>query len=188
MHMSGILKRELDAFRERAGRDRLHIVETGTIRGAGENHRRGDGWSTLTFAEYVKTHGGSVTSIDREIDTAIEVLKSHRLSSHVKLVRGTSVEVLEEMAARKGRTGKGSLDVVFLDSGNDAELTLQEFLTARALLRSPALVMVDDVNMQSHEVVKGHRIVPWVKEAGIAHKIVERDGDGFTTGVLVFEV
>ena len=71
MHMSEILKAELDAFRERTGKTRLDILETGTIRGAGENYHRGDGWSTVTFAEYVKANGGSLTSIDLEIDTVL---------------------------------------------------------------------------------------------------------------------
>lgn len=188
MHMSEILKAELDAFRERTGRAHLDILETGTIRGAGENYHRGDGWSTVTFAEYVKANGGSVTSIDLEIDTAVQVLKAHRLATHVKLVKGSSVEVIEEMAGKKGRSPRGSLDVAFLDSGNDAALTLREYLTVAPLMRSPGLVMVDDVDMNSHEVVKGHEIVPFIQAHGIAHRIIQRDGDGFTTGVLVFEV
>ena len=62
MHMSEILKAELDAFRERTEKTRLDILETGTIRGAGENYHRGDGWSTATFAEYVKANGGTVVN------------------------------------------------------------------------------------------------------------------------------
>ena len=188
MHLSEILKAELNAFRERTGKTRLDILETGTIRGAGDNYRQGDGWSTITFAEYVKANGGSVTSIDLETDTASTVLKANRLASHVKLVKASSVDVLEEMAAKKAKTSKGSLDVVFLDSANDADLTLREFRVASLLMRSPGLIMIDDVDMASHEVVKGHKVVPWLDAKGAQYRIIERVGDGFNTGVLVLEV
>lgn len=188
MHMSEILNAELDAFRERSGRNQLDILETGTIRGAGDNHKQGDGWSTVTFAEYAKVNGGSVTSIDLNIDTAIQVLKTHRLASQVKLIKGMSVEIIQAMTARKGRPISGSLDVVLLDSGNDAALTLREYLAVKPLMRSPGLVIVDDVDMESEEVVKGHEIVPFIQARDIAYRIIERTGYGFHTGVLVFEV
>ena len=188
MHLSEILKAELATFAERAKKSSLDILETGTIRGAGENYQRGDGWSTITFAEYVKANGGTVTSVDLNIDTAATVLKAHRLASNVKLVKSSSVDLLETMAAKKSPTSKGVLDVAFLDSENDAELTLREFRTVSLLMRSPGLIMIDDVDMASKEVVKGHQVVPWLDAKGVTYRIVQRDGDGFRTGVLVLEV
>ena len=185
MHLSEILRAELDAFRERTGKEALDIIETGTIRGETNNYYWGDGHSTITFAEYTKEHGGTVISIDDDISTAQKVLKSKRLASRVKLMRRHSAEALEDLAA-DAEPG-GIADVVFLDSDNDAALTLREYLAARVLLRTPGLVIVDDVDMDSHEVVKGHEIVPWITAHGIPYRIIKRKGDGFYTGVMVFE-
>lgn len=185
MHLSEILRTELDAFRERTGKQTLDIIETGTIRGETDNYYWGDGHSTIAFAEYVREHGGTVTSIDDDITTAQKVLRSKRLGTRVKFLRGHSAEILEDLAGN--RDDEGIADVIFLDSDNDASLTLREYLAARALLRSPGLVIVDDVDMESHEIVKGHEIVPWIEAHGIPYRITKRQGDGFWTGVMVFD-
>lgn len=188
MHLSEILNAELASFRERTGKARLDILETGTIRGTTENYRVGDGWSTITFAEHVKANSGSLTSIDLDISNAELVLKDKRLTKYVNLIKGSSVQEINALASGKTRATKRSVDVAFLDSGNDASLTFSEYLTVREIMRTPGLIIVDDVDMNSHEVVKGHEIVPFLQAQGIEHRIIERMGDGFRTGVLVFEV
>jgi predicted O-methyltransferase YrrM len=192
MHLSEILNAELDAFRERTGKTRLDILETGTIRGTTENYRVGDGWSTITFAEHVKANGGTLTSIDLDITNAELVLKEKRLTKYVNLIKGASVQEIKKLATTsatsKTRAAKRSVDVAFLDSGNDASLTFSEYLAVKEIMRAPGLVIVDDVDMNSHEVVKGHEIVPFLQANEVPHRIIERVGDGFRTGVLVFEV
>jgi predicted O-methyltransferase YrrM len=91
------------------------------------------------------------------------------------------------MGPARGRTAR-KVDVVLLDGANDAQRTLDEFLVARKILRSPGLIIVDDVDMSSQEVVKGHLLVPHLDSEGIPYRIVTREGDGFSTGVLVFRV
>lgn len=200
MHLSEILKAELDSFRAAHTMESLDILETGSIRGTGANYQKNDGWSTLTFAEYAKKHGGSFTSIDLDTTAAETVLGKKGLRSQVNLIQGHSIEVLTGLVAsawasaektNKGEVligGDGFLDVAFLDSDNDGALIFHEYLVVKSIMRTPGLIIVDDVDVMSTEVVKGHEILPWAKRMGIAHRVEIRHGDGYQTGVLVFEV
>ena len=183
-HLSKVLVTELDAFRKRTGRDSLKILETGTIRGTEEQYHHNDGWSTLTLAEYVRDNGGSLTSIDLDINAATTVLTRHGLLEHVNLVQGHSIDVLSRDVADHQ---EDSLDVVFLDSDNDASLIMNEFFLAKLLMRHPALVLVDDVEPGSPGVVKGHQIMPWLDQNNVPYRLERRTGDLYSTGVLVFE-
>lgn len=181
-HMSKLLVAELDAFRTRTARDSLSILETGSIRGTEEQYHQNDGWSTLTLAEYVRDHGGSLTSIDLDTAAAHEVLTRHELRDVVDLIEGDSVETIDALPRST------ALDVVLLDSDNDAELIMREFVAVRDLTASPALYLVDDVEPGSTGVVKGHKILPWLEEHDLPHRLERRTGDGYSTGVLVFEL
>lgn len=185
-HLSKLLVAELDAFRTRTGRDQLAILETGSIRNEGEEYHQNDGWSTLTFAEYVRDNGGSLTSVDLDVSAANAVLTRHGVREHVNLVQGHSVEVLARYVA--DHQEQDSLDVVLLDSDNDAGLIINEFFLAKRLMRHPALVLVDDVEPGSALVVKGHQIMPWLDLHEVPYRLERRTGDGYSTGVLVFEL
>lgn len=180
-HLSKLLVTELDAFRERTGRKALAILETGSIRGTEEQYHQNDGWSTLTFAEYVRDNGGSLTSIDLDTAAADEVLTRHGLRDLVELIEGDSVETINAFSSYK-------LDVVLLDSDNDADLIMREFTAVRRLTNTPALYLVDDVEPGSTGVVKGHRILPWLQENKVPYRLERRAGDLYSTGVLVFEL
>lgn len=186
MHLSGILLAELAALRARRGTDALHIVETGTIRNVGEQYRINDGWSTLTFAQHVAEHGGRLVAIDLDTSAAEQVLTgAGLLTSRVNLVQRDSRDELRGMAQHPDII---TFDVAFLDSDNDPELIFDEFRLVGPMMTSPGLIMVDDVDMDSTGVVKGHKLVPHLDEAGIPYRIVKRHGDGYTTGVLIIEV
>jgi hypothetical protein len=91
MHMQAILNAQLDRFRELYrpnGPVDLQVLETGTIRQDTEEHRQGDGWSTLAFAADAAVSGGHVTSIDLFTDTAEKVLTRERMGAHVTLRTG----------------------------------------------------------------------------------------------------
>jgi hypothetical protein len=208
MHLSEILNAELGKLRERiaAAGERaeraapLDIMETGTIRNTGEEYRVNDGWSTLTFAEDVQAHGGSLVAIDLDVSAAREVLQARGLDHLVTLHQGYSIDVLAGMLASAfgnakktsgGRLtlgGAGFVDVAFLDSDNDSGLTLGEYMIVNHMMRSPGLIMVDDVDLDSTGVVKGHQIVPWLDAHGTPYRLEKRHGDGYETGVLVIEV
>lgn len=187
MHLSELLKKELAAHRERVGEDALSILETGTIRNEGEQYHQNDGWSTLTFAEEVAEHGGSLTSIDLHIGASENVLSRHGLRDKVNLIEGYSVDVLAGMM-ELADVVRPSFDVVLLDSDNDPNLILHEFMVVRRMMERGALLLIDDVDLQSTGVVKGHTIAPWLERHGIRYRIETRTGTGYQTGVIVAEV
>jgi hypothetical protein len=209
MHLSEILKTELAKLRGRMRVDagstsaptvELDIVETGTIRNPGEAYRVNDGWSTLTFAEEIAEQGGTLTAIDLDVSAARGVLSAHGLMDGVTFYEGHSIEALSGMLAnayahaKKANDGHvflggdGFVDVAFLDSDNAAGLIFHEYLVAKRMVRSPGLIMVDDVDMTSDVVLKGHQLIPWLDAHGTPYRLEKRHGDGYETGVLVIEV
>lgn len=181
-HFSQLLTGELDAYRERTGRTNLAILETGSIRNEAEEYHQNDGWSTLTFAEYVAAHGGSVTSVDLDISAADAVLTRHQLRDRVNLVEQHSIEFLA------GQVAAGAhYDVILLDSENDADLILHEYLLAVNL--SPGLVLVDDVEPGSTTVVKGQKLLPMLETHARPVRLLRRTGAGtFSVGVLALDL
>lgn len=188
MHLSEILITELAELRKRAGKEKVDIVETGSIRGDSDNYRENDGWSTVTFATEIKEHGGSMTSIDLNTAVADKVLRSKKLRSQVTLIEGHSIDVLSRMDADSAAKAKTRFDVAFLDSDNDGELIFREFMLVTQMMRSPGLIVIDDVDTKSEGVVKGHLVMPWVEQQGISHRLITRTGDGYSTGVLFIDV
>jgi hypothetical protein len=174
MDFQGIIRNELATLGE------VTIVETGTIRGQGDEYRTGDGWSTIALAEHVRDHGGTVTSIDLDVTTAERVLAERGLRQHVELVQGHSIQVLTRLAAEGRR-----FDVVLLDSDNDAQLILDEWLIASTMLGRPGILIVDDVDLESALVVKGHKLVPWLDREGVLYEMTQREAGGYMTGVLI---
>jgi predicted O-methyltransferase YrrM len=172
--LKGIIRKELARVNGKT------IVETGTIRSADDQYRIGDGWSTMALAEHARDHGGTVTSIDLDVSIARGVLAQQGLDGYVTLIEGHSVQVLARLAA-EGR----KFDVALLDSDNDAQLILDEYLVVSAMLQRPGLLLVDDVDLGSELVFKGHRLVPWLDREGVPYEIVQRDCAGYTTGVLI---
>jgi predicted O-methyltransferase YrrM len=183
MNLQEIIQRELATLDNECFhgyRKEKSIVETGTIRGDGEQHRVGDGWSTVALAEHVRDNGGMVTSIDLDVSTARKVLTKFNLDEYVTLVEGHSIQMLTRLAVAGER-----FDVVLLDSENDAQLILDEYLVVSTMLNYPGLLIVDDVDLVSELVLKGHKLVPWLDREGTSYEIVQRDCDGYTAGVLI---
>jgi predicted O-methyltransferase YrrM len=182
MHLHEILTAEFNRF----GNAPLNIIETGTIRGDSEASRLGDGWSTLWFAERRARCGGELLSIDLDVSTAATVLAEHGVADGVELEQGHSIDRLA-FRCRRGRRW----DVILLDSDNDAQLILHEFLIAQHLVTDGGLVMIDDVRMPNQPIgaLKGDQVWPYIKKRGLAHHIVEREGwNGYRTGVLTVQL
>lgn len=165
--------------------EKLSILETGTIRAEGENYQINDGWSTMTFALNVAQYGGRVTSIDLDTRVATKVLAEHGLLGHVKLIEAHSIDALAELLCDQDPIALEPYHLIYLDSDNDAELILHEFLIARRMVRAPGYILVDDVDMSSEDVVKGHALVPFLKRHRIDFRIEERRSDDYVTGILV---
>lgn len=178
MHQSEILREELARLRARTDHP-LTVVETGSIRSAGEQYRSNDGWSTLTFAEWAAGDGGRVVSIDLDTSIARKVLASYGLADRVELRRGDSLEVLHELL------DEGlAVDLLFLDSGDDPDLILREYLLGSRMVRAPGAVLVDDAGPGA---TKADRVIPWLDRAGVPYRIEQRNGTTYTTGVLIVE-
>lgn len=181
-HFSQLLTGELDAYRERTGRTDLAILETGSIRNEAEEYHQNDGWSTLTFSEYVAEHGGSFTSVDLDISAADAVLTRHQLRDKVNLVEQHSIEFLAGQVAANAH-----YDVILLDSENDADLILHEYLLAKNL--GPGLILVDDVEPGSATIVKGRNLLPFVEVLDVRRRLLRRTGAGtFSVGVLALDL
>jgi predicted O-methyltransferase YrrM len=181
MHMTDILSEQIDRFLDGLGADTdypLQILETGTIRQDTEAHRLGDGWSTLTFAKLAGTEG-HVTSIDLDVSVARAVLAREGVADRVTLREGHSIEWMASMIEAGQK-----FDVILLDSDNDPQLILHEYLLARKLLRRPGLLLVDDVVPGSATVVKGQQLVPWLDGRGVDNANMPRTGRGVYSGVL----
>jgi hypothetical protein len=179
--MHQLISDSLAELRRRSGWDALNILETGTIRNTGEEYHTGDGWSTLTFAEDVQAHGGSLTSVDLDVLHAEKILGDRQLMSGVHLLTGYSIDVLGRLLTKKFK-----YEVVFLDSDNDAQLILHELMLARLMMKKGALLMLDDIALDStSDAVKGLRALPYLESAGIEHKVLERDGGTHRTGFCV---
>lgn len=182
MHMHEIIADQLETFRQLQLRPHdweLQILETGTIRQDTEAHRLGDGWSTVAFAGHVAEYGGHVTSVDLHVDTAEKVLTRERLADHVTLRQGYSIDWMASMLAAGQR-----FDVILLDSENDAQLILHEYMLATKLLLHPGLILVDDVVPGSADVVKGQQLLPWLDSHKMEYSITPRTGGGVRSGVL----
>jgi predicted O-methyltransferase YrrM len=182
MRLAGLLDAELGRLRGRLGRRQLRILETGSIRADTAEYETGDGWSTLHFARQVAEHGGTFTSVDLDTSVAVRVLDALGVAGYVDLVQADSIDLLAGLVAAWDRA---RLDVAYLDSDNDAGLILHEFLLVRRLLNSPGLLLVDDVDLDSATVVKGHKLVPWLNAAGVPFRVERRDGGA---GVLVADL
>lgn len=178
--MHDALIHELDALRARRGYDELTILETGCIRMEDPTYRDSDGWSTLTFAQYVQTHGGTLTSVDLDTSVAQKVLKEAGLSSQATFLDGYSVDVLAGMIA-----SERTFDVIMLDTENDAQLVLHEYLVAKRLCTPGTLIIFDDVDMTNISgAVKGHQVVPWFDHHGIPYRMKQRISDQYVTNMV----
>lgn len=181
--MNDLLIAELDQLRVRRGYDELAILETGCIRNENDNFRDSDGWSTLTFAEYTNKYGGTVTSIDLDTSVARRVLKKHGVLERTTFIDGYSVEVLASLIS-----SNRSYDVIMLDSDNDAQLILHEYMVARQLTNRGSLIVFDDIDMREHtDVVKGHLVVPWMENTGTVYRSVTRSSVQHATQMIFLD-
>ena len=135
------------------------IVETGTIR----HHAwaRSDGHSTIRFANYVRACGGLLRSID---------IDKHAVSLSKSLVGDVGrhdIEVIEANSVEWLRKNSGYIDILYLDSANDAELILEEVKMASDQLTDEAFILIDDTDTdQQAGVQKGDLAIPWLLDNG----------------------
>lgn len=154
-----LLITSLGEVSERFGRP-LTIVETGTIRNAGEQYAAGDGHSTRHIAEWIRDNSpdSMFSSIDLNTTVARQYLRDMKLSGYVSLISGDSLLHLKRF---------DTIDFCYLDSENDAELTFNEFMIVWDKVPGGGCIIVDDCNLRSTELLKGDKLIPYLAENNI---------------------
>src|SRR5687768_7990469 len=119
----------------------LFIIETGSIRNPSVEYEVGDGHSTKYIAEFIKNsqYKHKFVSVDLDTSVADQYLRELKLKSKVELVREDSLEYLEDL--------ERTVDFAYLDSGDDPDLTWQEFILLESYLVEGSIVVVDDVEL-----------------------------------------
>jgi predicted O-methyltransferase YrrM len=138
------------------------IVETGTIRSHLWDYKIGDGHSTLRFAEYCSRFGGKLYSID--IDPHAVVVSKSLVAERFP---NADVEVIESDSVAYLKSFEDPIDVLYLDSDNDANLIFEELKAALSNLHSESVVLIDDCFKKGeYDVEKGELVIPYLEENG----------------------
>jgi predicted O-methyltransferase YrrM len=135
------------------------IVETGSIRNDNLSWG-GDGCSTIILADLALLLCGHLHTVDID-EQAIRITRkvTHRWNKYITAHVGDSVEFLKAM--------KNSIDILYLDSGNDDILQLEEIKQALPLLHTSSIVLLDDVP------TKGPRAIEYMIDRGwMAHTLI----------------
>lgn len=167
---SDVVNDEIAKLAKRLGRKNLTFLETGSIRSGEEPHRIGDGWSTLTFATYVKANGGRSTSVDLDTSPAARVLVREEVAGYATLVQSDSLAYMDNLVATDQ-----SFDLILLDSASDADHILNEWQRAVELVKSPATILLDDVQHDDDTCgTKGARVIEKLNESGMTFRRLKR--------------
>ena len=150
----------------------LTIVETGTIRNHLESYAQGDGHSTLQFAKYVNNFGGEFYSVDIDpiavvVSTMVCTRDYPQAMNKVNIIESDSVAFLESF--------EEPIDVLYLDSDNDANLILNEAKAALPHLHPESIILIDDcfeVGVEE-EPFKGKLVIPFLEENGWIMEVKE---------------
>jgi len=141
----------------------LTIVETGTIR-YDVPLPYPDGHSALLFGKFVAEKGGNFYSIDNDKE-AVKVCqrimdREYPEAKNIHIVHSDSVKFLEKFG--------WPIDVLYLDSANDAKLILNEAKTAISNLHRNSIILIDDVTaLQSGMALrKGKLVIPYLEKQG----------------------
>lgn len=134
-------------------------IETGTAYGFPPENPY---WNTTPciVKRICEPHNGQLISIDLE-DRSENINKLFAFGdtdlNRVRLLKGNSLDVLRNLSLSK-------LDLLCLDSGEDEDLLLNEYLIVQHFLSEKHYILVDDIHNQNS--VKYKKIVPLLKELG----------------------
>ena len=179
-----IICEELPAFMGRTEKKTLRVLEVGVLRNLDREHMDGDGHSTLSFARLLKGYPGSeLVGIDLDPSQARAAVDSEGLGGFCTFHAGDSIETMKSLLAN-GET----FDVVYLDCDNSGSATMREYILACEMLRSPGLIMGDDMNTDHPEVRKGRVLIPHLRKESIPFRLRQRHTPWDTRDILVQEV
>lgn len=160
-------EKALDLLLQTFGKNPINIVETGTIRGASDTSRYGDGWGTLNWKYYSDYTGSYVWSVDIDpnaINIANSVVPSN---DKISYVCKDSIEFL--------KTFDKEIDLLFLDSydycGDDENIRrchehqLNEVKAAFDKMSENGIILIDDIFDISFNG-KGKTSIPYLLSHG----------------------
>ncbi|MGH9351743.1 MAG: class I SAM-dependent methyltransferase [Terriglobia bacterium] len=148
---------------------RLGIVETGTLRSVAMPSLIGDGWSTFYVAEWIRRSCPSaffmsVDASEQAVKTCRELLAREGLDQYVQHWCMHSKELARMTMP---------VDLAFLDSSDDPQNQLEEFLALERNFRKPAICVLDDIYETQDGGNKGAKLIPHLQKQGLR---VERLG------------
>lgn len=155
----------------RTGKEKLRVLEVGVLRNMDDDHRDGDGHSTLAFARLLKEYPGSTyVGIDLNPYEARHAVDNAGLGDICDFYEGDSVATMSELAM----DGE-AFDVIYLDADNSGSATMREYLLALELVSRPGLIMGDDMNTDHSQVRKGRVLIPFLIEDEAVYRIRKRN-------------
>lgn len=152
-----IILRELSKYKNPV------VLETGCTRHTVLSKALPDGASTYYIAKWIKENGGEFYSIDKQNTyKAKQLLDKNGLECN--FIAGDSLEEIKKLKGKR-------FDLVLLDSANDPELILKEFIAISQRMKNDFTVIVDDVNVKSSIKKKGDKLIPFLEKHGISYKV-----------------
>lgn len=145
----------------------INIVETGCIRNLTDEHKFGDGWSTLNWEYYAKKTGSKVYVVDINEAHLNESKKLVPESEFVTYTQDDSVHYLQQFDKK--------IDLLFLDSfdyaGDEENIrachnhSLNEAKAAWDKLNEHCFILIDDV-FDDKWAGKGELTIPYLLNNG----------------------
>jgi hypothetical protein len=115
----------------------LILLETGCIRNV--DWKYSDGHSTLLFGWYCQKYNGTLYTLEINRE-ALELCKklTKEYKDSIRYILGDSSDTILKLGLER-------IDLLYLDSANDASIALNEYNAAKHFLHSESIIIVDDV-------------------------------------------
>lgn len=128
----------------------LKICEIGCARSPKTEARRGDGWSSFHWLDYVVRNGGYVDIVDLDEAnlTRCRDLLYSRFENPADLVKYAGFYHRDGASFLRGALAYNSYDLFFLDSGDNPDLTRSQF----EILPPGSKVLIDDFHAKGKTV------------------------------------
>jgi hypothetical protein len=134
---------------------RIRVAEFGRMRGAGDDRRLGDGWSTKRFAEHPRV--AEVWSVDQDVGTIDVCFHTIRPDALAKV---RFLPALHDLM-----TASAPIDLIYIDGPDDPAVNLEALHAARGRMSLASIIAVDDFSFRSkprmiaEEMAESHRSV-----------------------------
>jgi len=142
----------------------IQILEIGSMRVNTEEYAKGDGHSTLHFAQFAQDTESIFTSVDLDISCADAALEEAGLRYDVNLVQHDGLQFMQNTW--------NFFDFIYLDGPDDAEYTLKLFEQAERLCKSGGIIALDDCEdyeevEHKQDAEKGRLLIPELRKRNI---------------------